>query len=201
MANGSELPEWGYLTLVSYIPDPLSAFLSNVTRILPSAGNPRPHVTILPPRPLQVPVETASAEARAILQQFPVFDVELSNVGYFSQTNFLYLEVMDRQSVLHRLHAALNTGDLAHTEKFDFRPHLTLGGPVPKESLVYSQHQTEAAWRSSRCSPRFTISEVVCLWSGPAGAWSDWKRLWSQELGRGSSRQGAVDAATTNRTY
>ena len=186
MANGSEISEWGYLTLVSYIPGPLSAFLSNMRRVLPGVDNPQPHVTILPPRPLQVPVETASTQARVILQQFPVFDVELSDVGYFSETNFLYLEVMDRESVLHRLHAALNTGHLAHTEKFDFRPHLTLGGPVPEEALVSSQHQTEAAWRSGRCSPRFTISEVVCLWS--------------QQLGLGSSRHMAADA-TTNRTY
>ncbi len=201
MTNGSESPDCGYLTLVSYIPDPLSAFVNELRRILPGHGNSQPHVTILPPRPLHVPVETASVEARVVLQQFPVFDVELSDVGYFSGTNFLYLEVMDRESVLHRLHSALNTGHLAHVEKFDFRPHLTLGGPVPEKSLVHSQDQTEAIWRSSRCSPRFTISEVVCLWSRPAEPWSDWKPLWSQRLGLGSSYQRAAGASTTNQTY
>ncbi|HSU60265.1 MAG TPA: 2'-5' RNA ligase family protein [Bryobacteraceae bacterium] len=183
---------WGCLALVSYIPDPLGTFLHTLRRFLPGEHS-TPHITILPPRPLRGKLETAFLEAQTMLRQFPSFEVELSQVKCFPHTNMLYLDVTHGSSQLHQLHSALNTGGLAHTEKFEFLPHLTLGGPVPECSLSAARDQADSAWRATRCSPRFRITEVVCLWLSPTAAWSDWQRISSQSLAVGS--RGAKEAA------
>jgi 2'-5' RNA ligase len=200
-SNHSEIPAWGSLTLVSYIPDPLGAFLHGLRRFLPGNHHAQPHVTILPPRPLRSAKETASREAQTILRQFPSFDVELSQVKCFPQTNVMYLDVAQGDSHLHRLHRVLNTGGLAHAERFEFLPHLTLGGPVPACSLSIFRDQAEAAWRSSNCSPRFSILEVVCLWLSPTAGWGNWQRLWSQSLALGRPALEKAASAAVTRTY
>jgi 2'-5' RNA ligase len=201
-SNQIEPAKWGSLALVSYIPDPLGAFLHNLQGLLPGEHNPRPHVTILPPRPLQTAVETASREAKGILQEFQSFDVELLCVRCFPETNILYLDVGEGEGLLRALHGALNTGHLVYAERFEFLPHLTLGGPLPNGSLVQAQQQAEAVWRSAACPPRFHLSEVVCLWSAPASVWGNWQRVWSQPLAAGNSaRKAAGASAITARTY
>jgi 2'-5' RNA ligase len=202
-SNQTEPAKWGSLALVSYIPDPLGAFLHNLQGLLPGEHNPRPHVTILPPRPLKTAVETASREARAILQEFPSFDVELLRIRRFPETNILYLNVGEGEELLRALHGALNAGDLAHAERFEFLPHLTLGGPVPDGSLADVRQHAESAWGSATCPARFHLSEVVCLWSAPASVWGNWQRVWSQSLAVRNATAVKVPsaAAITARTY
>lgn len=203
MRSHSEVPECGSIALVSYIPDPLGALLYDLGRLLPGDRNPQPHVTILPPRPLRAGVETASHEAQRILQKFPSFEVELTRVRHFPQTNMLYLDVGDGDVSLHGLHSALNTGNLQHAERFEYLPHLTLGGPVPPYSLATARELIESIWHSMSRPARFSISEIVCLWLSPGAAWGDWQRLWTQLLhnGENSKPNKALGAAFTARTY
>lgn len=194
--------KWGSLALVSYIPDPLGAFLHDLQRQLPGEHNPQPHVTILPPRPLRAGIETVTRNAQDVLRRFPSFDVELSQVRCFPETSILYLDVSEGQDFLYALHRALNTGELAHAERFEFLPHLTLGGPVPGNSLTDVGQQAESVWRSATCPVRFHVSEVVCLWLPPGAAWGNWERVWSQSLADGNAAASkAARAALSARTY
>lgn len=192
------LGQWGSLALVSYIPDPLGSFLHSLRRLLPGEEDPQAHITILPPRPLKLPVESASLGARKRLAGFSRFEVELSSVRCFPDTSYLYLDIVEGNRTLHAMHAALNAGELSHVERFDYRPHLTIGGPVGESSLESVQAKAESAWRASGCSPRLVVDEVVCLWLSPGGSSSDWKRVWSHWLG-GQAGKGAA-AGTTART-
>jgi 2'-5' RNA ligase len=188
----------GSLALVNYIPDPLGAFLHSLRRLLPGEENPQAHITVLPPRPLQLPVESASLEARRVLDGFARFAVELSSVRRFPDTNYLYLDIVEGDSELHAMHSALNAGGLNHVERFEYRPHLTIGGPVSEGALESVQREAEQAWRASGCSPRLVVDEIVCLWLPHGGASSEWQRLWSHWLG-GHAGKGAV-ASTTAQT-
>jgi 2'-5' RNA ligase len=192
--------EWGCFALVTYIPDPLGSYLAGLREILPNNDRSEAHITLLPPRPLKLPVETASKQARTILRQFPPFDVELSQIRRFAETKFLYLDLTEGSSVIYDLHNALNKGDLFDTEKFEFRPHLTLGGPVSPGVLDSAQHQAEVLWNAGHCAARFTIQEVVCLWASPDSAQGEWRRLWSQELTPTAARTSAVAASVTSQT-
>lgn len=193
-----EISELGSLALVSYIPDPLGTLLHDLAGLLPGDDNPQPHVTILPPRPLRTTVETASQEAQQILQRFPSFEVELTRIRHFAETNMLYLDVGEGNASIHDLHSALDTGTLQHAERFDFLPHLTLGGPVPVQSLVAAQQVVESIWKSMSRPARFVVTEIVCLWLSPQAPWGDWQRLWTQSLKSGKNK---AFAAFTSRTY
>lgn len=173
----------GSLALVSYIPDPLGTFLQSLRRLLPGDEDPQAHITILPPRPLKFSVDTACLEARRVLDTFSRFEVELSSVHRFPDTNYLYLDIVEGNRALHAMHTALNAGDLSHVERFEYRPHLTIGGPVSANSLESVQTEAERAWQASGCSPRLVVDEIVCLWLPPGGTSSDWRRLWSHWLG------------------
>lgn len=197
-----EEPDWGSVALVSYIPDPLGAFLQSLRRLLPGDQDPQPHVTILPPRPLRTAVELASQEAQGILQQFPSFEVELIRVRHFPETNMLYLDIGRGDLLLRGLHRALNTGNLAYAEQFEFLPHLTLGGPVPAPSLNAVRQEVESRWKAANCPARFSLTEIVCLWSSPGTSWGKWQRLWSKSLaaGNGSKPDSAAGGAATAQT-
>jgi 2'-5' RNA ligase len=190
--------QWGSLALVNYIPEPLSSFLHSLRRLLPGDENPQAHITILPPRPLKSAADYASLGARKVLDEFSRFEVELSSVRCFPDTNYLYLDIVEGNRTLHAMHAALNSGELKHAERFEYRPHLTIGGPVSEISLESVQAEAENAWRSSGCSPRLIVDEIVCLWLSPGGSSLDWKRVWSHWLG-GHAGKGAA-AGTTAQT-
>lgn len=189
----------GSLALVNYIADPLGAFVHSLRKLLPGEEIPQAHITILPPRPLQLPVETASREVRRVLEGFGRFEVELSTVRRFPQTNYLYLDIADGNSSLHAMHDALNAGMLNHAEKFEYRPHLTIGGPVSESALESVQSEAERVWRTRGCSPRQVVEEIVCLWLPHGGTSSDWLRLWSHRLGRNAGRK--ATAGITAQTF
>ncbi|MBV8551376.1 MAG: 2'-5' RNA ligase family protein [Acidobacteriaceae bacterium] len=197
------VPPWGAVALVSYIPDPLRSFLTEMRELIPETNIPEPHITILPPRPLKQPVETASNAIKATLASFTAFTVELSKVRHFPETNFLYLDVAEGNSSIHDLHRALNIGKLAHAERFEFRPHLTLGGPINNGQIHHAERRAEAAWRSNRSSPHVSIEELVCLWLPPhSRCWSDWRRMWSfRLLSDATEPNNGREAEITTQTY
>lgn len=201
MHGMSETPRWGQFALVSYIPEPLGSFFYDLRGSLPGESNPQAHVTILPPRPLRVPVDSASEQALRILANFRAFEIELSSVRRFPETNFLYLDIGDGNSLVHDLHDALNTGDLACAEEFEFRPHLTLGGPIAEPDVHALQDQAKIAWCATDHSKRFMLDEIVFLWLNPANRQGGWHRLWSFNLRtKDTAMTKAASAALTNRT-
>ncbi len=197
MNDLSEASRWGFFTLVTYIPDPLGSFLEELKDDLPGSACSQAHITLLPPRPLRVSIEAASAHAQRILSRFPQFEVELAKVRRFAATNFLYLDLNEGDSLVKDLHAALNTGDLAAPEEFEFRPHLTLGGPVSPGKVDSAQQQAEFTWQAPHCSSRFTIRELAVLWLSPDSPQGEWRRLGTLPLAQESR---AAAAAVTSRT-
>jgi 2'-5' RNA ligase len=177
-----KMPDQGQFALVAYVPDPLASFLYKMRRSLSEVPCPQPHVTILPPRPLRIPVESACRAVGEILQLQSQFEVELSQVCYFANTHTLYLDISDGAARIHALHDSLNCGDLFHQEEFTFRPHLTVSGLVDPLHLPAMLQRAEADWRANSCSPRFLISEVVCLLQQSGNPRGAWQRLWSVKL-------------------
>lgn len=189
-------PQWGTFALVTYIPDPLGSFLHDLRYSLPGEDTPRPHVTILPPRPLKLPVDEASQQVQKILSNFSSFEVELSHVRSFPETKVLYLDVDKGASVLHGLHALLNAGDLGYEEPFVFRPHLTLTGPMLDADQNQFRRKAETAWKAVPFARGFTVDEVIALWIPPHGIPGQWERVRSYSLA--NTRQTAARAAVAS---
>ncbi len=201
MSNVTPSAPWGSLALVSYIPEPLGSFLHDLRRILPGDEQPQAHITILPPRPLKLPLEMALQQAGCVLDRFSSFAVHLSKVDCFTGTKILYLDLSGGVATLREMHSALNKGDLGHDEPFEFRPHLTIGGPVSPENLEPVRIMVEETWRASRHSPGFTVEEIIGLWSPLDAAAGDWKRCWCyrlKPLPAGSGLDATVGATRTS---
>jgi hypothetical protein len=77
----------------------------------------------------------------------------------------------------------LNSGPLAHTETFDYLPHLTLSAPLPSHHVERARQLVEAAWQESFAPPRFRLDEAALLWRSPGNHSGTWKRLWTHRLG------------------
>ena len=184
---------------MSYIPDPLRSVLQGLRQILPSDTRPQPHITILPPRPLNARLEAVSKEAQKILQRFNAFNVELSHARFFPETNLIYLEIAEGDSDLRDLHNALNTGFLKYNEEFEFQPHLTLGRAIPDAGPAVVKSRITEAWRSASCR-RFTLDEVVLVWLTSSGAGGEWRREWSYSLSEKAVEECST-VGVTSRTF
>lgn len=200
MTKTPESVPWGSLALVCYIPDPLGSFLHSLRKLLPGQESPLAHITILPPRPLKLPLEDALRQAGGILDRFSPFEVHLSKVHCFPGTKLLYLDIADGEEPLHDLHDALNQGDLEYAEPFEFSPHLTIGGPVSAEQLEPVKILAEETWRASQHSPGFTVEEIIGLWSPAHASVGSWQRLWNYRLKPNNGRTSIAMAVGTSQT-
>jgi 2'-5' RNA ligase len=185
-------PPSGFFALVSYVPDPLGSRLDSMTQSLPAGALRQAHITILPPRPLRVPLEEAAQSTREILDQFGIFDVELGTVKRFPATNVLYLDLIQGYDTVHQVHDALNTGSLAFEEQFEFHPHLTLAGPLPSGTVDQVQLKAERLWREIEGRETFAVKEIVALWAESGEKILSWQRLWAHPLRADQSRSAYV---------
>jgi len=181
--NDSGVPPWGSFALVTYLPDPLGVFLTQLRHLLPGETRPEAHITFLPPRPLALTPEMACREIGRILASCQPFEVELGNVEIFPKTGILYLSVKSGCEELLRLHDALNRGTFFSREHFEYIPHLTLGGPLAAEEVETSLQQAQLAWARAGLSPRFLVKEMVLLWQPVDCAENDWTRISALPMG------------------
>jgi hypothetical protein len=179
-----EISPFGVFALVSYVPAPLGSFLDELGKSLPGEDYPQSHITLVPPRPLQVSLDVASEFTQTTLDGFSPFNVVLGNVNCFPETKVLYLDLVRGHDEVHVLHDALTTGVLAHEEPFEFRPHLTIGGPVPANDLCTLQARVSEIWLAQDRAREFQVTEAVALWFDPSGkAAPAWNRVWTRRLG------------------
>jgi 2'-5' RNA ligase len=182
------------------MPEPLRSWLVRLRNSLPVEANSEPHVTILPPRPLMVPLEEAEQKISSILDCCPTFEIEFSGIRAFPETNVLYLDVDQGAVMLRDLHSQLNAAEFYFQECFDFHPHLTIGGPVPPAELEAVSSKAAEAWRTSLCPARFQIEEVSFVSILDNEARRAWRRLWTHKLTGTRVSPEPIRAAATNRT-
>lgn len=166
--------------LVIYIPDPLGKFLDDLRRELVPHYNPHAHVSVLPPRPLRIPWQQASEEARAVLEACPAFDVELRGVARFPVTDVIYLEVGGGATELRRLHRTMCNGRLSFTEPYPYCPHVTLAQEIPQDQVAATQEVACRRWAEFRGERRFRVQKAVFVQNTAGDCWAD---LAEYELG------------------
>ena len=128
-----------------------------------------------------------------LVRQLPPFVAELSDVRCFYETDFIYLDIAEGSGTLREIHRNLNSGELRYNELYEFRPHLTLGGPILRSSLQTERQRIETEWNSSGCPRRILVHELVCLWIAPQSARPEWNRYRSFFLR--SEATGTLDKA------
>ncbi len=185
----------GWLALVCYLPDRQKAFLEPIRQRIGGRALPPFHITILPPRPLGSSLDQACAQIAAATGSRKAFSAELSEVRYFPETEFLYMDIAAGRVQLYELHKVLNAGELAYREVHEFRPHLTLGGPVLPEHIKDAQQRTAEEWARSECPRPVLIEELVCLWLAPGSENKEWQRYRSFSLSSSGAKSLSAGAA------
>jgi len=178
------VPDRGSVALVTYLPEPLASFLATLRERLAPDHNPPPHITLLPPRPLLLPVDTVSAEADRIMSRVEPFEVELGGIRVFPRTNILYLNVEAGTNALHELHSSLNMGHFFAEECFEFVPHVTLSGPLASDKIAAALEKAETWWQGSDLTRRFRVDQVELLWQPVEYSEKHWTRLSAYPLKR-----------------
>ncbi len=143
-------------SLVSYIPDPLGSFLSELRTELVSSCRLQSHVTILPPRMLSSPVGTLIADLKRTTRTEHPFELELGEIEIFPVTNVIYISLGRGKGKVVEMHNHLSGGSLYYKEPFPFHPHITLAQEIPVDTLteVYSRAcQRWADWKGPRSFP------------------------------------------------
>ena len=159
--------------LVSYLSEPLAAFLNRLRCDLAPECVAKAHVTVLPPRPLNGSPEEAWQELQRSLQDFQPFRVELGEINVFPGLEAVYLSIKRGYQELERMHAALNAGRLAYEEPFPYYPHLTLVQELPPPELAAAMEMAAARWREFPHPRGFTVDRLTFVQNTLENRWTD----------------------------
>src|SRR6476646_5391292 len=80
-------------SLVAYVPQPLAGFIERLRQEIQPGCTARSHLTFLPPRPLEIPLEQIRTQLEAGLRNQPAFVVELCQVRIFPVSQAVHLSV------------------------------------------------------------------------------------------------------------
>ncbi len=159
--------------LVIYIPEPLGSFLDELRRELVPHYNPHAHVSVLPPRPLSVDWQIASAQVRSLAESWAPFDVELTNIAVFPNTDVIYIEVGQGAAELRAMHTAMSSRALAYAEPFPYHPHITLAQELPAAGVTAARELAVRRWQEFRGSRKFRADRAVFVQNAVDNVWLD----------------------------
>ncbi len=165
--------------LVSYLPDPLGAFLDRLRLELTPDCNPHAHVTVLPPRPIDSGCElrklTAFMEEEGRLS-IP-FEVTLGEIEVFPVTNVVYLSLARGESQLRELHELFNSGALEFNCPFPYHPHITVAQDLNEEQSAALAAKARRRWKEYDGPRRFTVEWLSFVQNVAPGMWVDLARI------------------------
>ncbi len=184
--------------LVTYLPDELGFFLDQMRRDLVAQCNARSHLSLLPPRCLQVPPHEAESQIQHLCMNAEPFVVGISGVSVFPQTSVVYLELSSGEMELSRLHDELSRGALSYNEPFPFHPHITLAQNFDPASVEERFQLAQQRWADYRGPREFLLDRVVFVQNSANNCWMDLKSFQLMGLPKAP---GLVPAPVLSRRY
>jgi len=165
--------------LVSYIPDPLGAFLDRLRLDLTPHCNPHAHVTVLPPRPISTECDLKQV-MESLEQEMRLahpFDVVLGDIEVFPVTNVIYVSLARGERALHNLFGNLNCGSLQHDGPFPYHPHITVAQDLTAEQAQEFAKIARERWAAYQGPRRFTVEWLSFVQNVAPGMWVDLARI------------------------
>jgi 2'-5' RNA ligase len=164
--------------LVSYIPDPLGAFLDRLRRDLIPGCLPRAHVTILPPRPVLVPTEEAVAKLNQWIAEVETFEIEAGGVEVFENTSVIHIGLGKGRAEMEWIHSQLNAGPLEFAEPFPYHPHITLAQDFDCQQVPRLLEEAKRWWAEYAGPRSFPVETITFVQNSMQNRWIDLAR-WS----------------------
>ena len=135
-----------HFALVSYIPGRLATFLDQLRFEMKPGCTLRAHVTILPPRPIDLNIAESVRQITEEARESPPFAVELGQVRVFDKSNVVYLCLRRGERALHALHENLNAGQMEYDGPFPYHPHITLAQDLTREQALALAELARKRW-------------------------------------------------------
>jgi 2'-5' RNA ligase len=158
--------------LVIYLSEPLAGFLDQLRLEMAPDCNPRAHVSVLPPRPLEDDNEAILEVSRAVAD-FPAFEVELGRIDVFPVTDVIFIAIDGGAEQLRQLHAATNRGALAFDEPFPYHPHVTLAQDLDPGHTGRLRELATRRWREFQGPRSFRVETTVFVRNTHGNQWID----------------------------
>ncbi|MGC8794837.1 MAG: 2'-5' RNA ligase family protein [Bryobacteraceae bacterium] len=159
--------------VVTYIPDPLGAFLDDMRRELVPNCIPHAHVTILPARPLSLPAEEAWRLIQRRAEAFPAFEVETGDIEVFENTFVAYVAVKKGWDELVALHDALSQEPLWFVEPYPYHPHITVAQDFDPALLWEIADKARQLWQRYPHPRSFLVDSLTFVQATADNRWLD----------------------------
>jgi 2'-5' RNA ligase len=184
--------------LVTYLPAELGHFLDQMRRDLVAQCTARSHLSLLPPRSLQVAPQQAESQIQHLSQTTQPFVVAIGDVCIFPKTSVVYLELTAGQNELARMHDALSQGALEFDEPYPFHPHITLAQNFDVETVGERFETAKSKWASYEGPREFLLDRVVFVQNSASNCWADLRSFQLMGLPSAPTMQ---PVAQLSRTY
>ncbi len=159
--------------LVSYIPEPLGSFLTDLRTELVPHCRLQSHVTLLTPRPLAHPTWALIDELRRETAKLNSFEVELSELEVFPVTNVIYVSIGRGRREIVEMHDRLARDMFSHKEPYPFHPHITLAQEIPEDAVNEVFARACARWEAWDKPRTFSVDELVFVRNVNMRGWED----------------------------
>ena len=163
--------------LVNYIPGELGDFLNELRRRLVSGCHAQSHVTLLPPRAIDVSTPEAWVTIQNLSENLPPFTVTLNDIEVFPGTNVIYLAIGTGRAELLNAHRWLCQGALDNKEAFPYHPHVTLAQGIDSEHIEACAEIARQRWRDYTGPRSFLVNDLVFVQNTDANDWVDLEQL------------------------
>ena len=160
--------------VVAYVHGPLADFVNDLRGELTPGCPHRAHVTVLPPRQLNVPEHQALDACHELLDDVLPFPLTLSKVSLFPQTHVIKLELSGGDtSRLRALHDSLNRGPLYQEERFPYTPHITLCMNGVSENTDEMLGRARKRWAEFGGSATIWVDSLTLVRQRADETWTD----------------------------
>lgn len=171
--------------LVTYLPNPLGAYLNSLRRELVPDCHLRAHVTILPPRIL-ADGKAGWKRVQQEVMDFPPIEIELGEIEVFPVTSVIYLSIKSGREQLITLHDHLAKGVLSYQEPYQYHPHITLAQGLTGAELNAGVDHARRKWRAFQGAREFTLDSMTFVRSIVKDSWMDLGEVSLSEVRVGS---------------
>ena len=160
-------------SLVAYVPEPLAGFIESLRQEIQPGCTARSHLTFLPPRPLEIPLDEIRGQLGAGLRDQHAFRVELCEVQVFPVSQVVHLSLGAGWSESLQIHERLHQGDLCCKECFEYHPHVTLAQDLTSELALDVRDLAERRWREYSGKRDFLVEHVTLVQNTMENRWTN----------------------------
>ena len=160
-------------SVVAYVPQPLGGFIDRLRQEIQPGCTARSHLTFLPPRPLEIPLEQIRSQLEAGLKDQHAFRVELREVRVFPVSEAVHLSVGVGRAEAKRIHELLHHGDLCCQEAFDYHPHVTLAHDLNPVNVAAVAELAKRRWQEYSGSRDFVVDHVTLVQNTLENRWTN----------------------------